>query len=302
MMMLVALSLLAHAESPQVLPKGADVAYAGLGASSFAAIQANKGSVLNSGARDRLLALRVDTYYARGLTDRIQIAAFAPVVHSRVFDRAGVAPCPRDTEYCDAITTVGEVGLQGRWQATRGPLNAVVSLAAVADPWNRGTRGRYTAVGQGSVGLIPGVVLGTEAPIRSVTVGIVGYAHYVFRIARRVDEGPAGPLKAPGDVLYGGLEARAKVKKITTQIGLTGDNRFGGLLWDSDYASFYFPTEDRWGVLRYRRLRAEVKVSVELPQSMGLHMAVGRVVAGVNTPPDVVDVSIGVHRYFAPRP
>lgn len=294
----------AAAESAGTLPAGAQVFYAGAGASSFGGVAYNEGAAGSDGERDRYLQLRLDSYYARGLSDRIQLSAWLnPLAAGLVFDTGGL-PCPGlgDSEdpafatYCDAVISAGELGVQGRYRALDGPVVATLGLAAVGDPWNAGSRGNYTAIGRGALGLAPGLYLGRDFHLGALPSGILAFATYTWRLYPLIGEGPLAG-ETPTDLLVGGLEWRVGTGDFTWQLGLSGSRALGGLLWDETFAEVYWPSTDRWLVIRDSYLRVEGKASYALSERSGLHLALGRVFAAVNTPDDLVDLSLGVHVY-----
>ena len=98
---------LAQAESAWILAPGDKVSYGGVGVSTFA-------TGVSGGARDRQYRARIDTYGALGLREGLQLAVDLPLVRTGVIEAEGVPPCPTDGDYCQAVTTVGEVGVHLR--------------------------------------------------------------------------------------------------------------------------------------------------------------------------------------------
>jgi len=294
----------ARAESAGTLPSGADVVYLGVGGATYASIDVNDGAAVSEGARDRAYKLRLDTYYAHGFTDRFQLSAWAaPAAAGFVTDTAGL-PCPDIGErggayegYCDPTVSVGEVGVQARYRLSRGDWRVTAGLAALGDPWNAGTRGRYTAVGVGTLGLAPGLYLGRDFELGGRPSGVVAYANYIWRLTPTLEEGSLAG-QTPPDVAGGGVEWRLGFGRWTGQLAVAGGSRVGGLLWNEPFVDEYWPTDERWLALRDRYLKAEAKASLALGDSAGLHLSAGRMLLATNTSETLTDVAIGVHRYF----
>ena len=110
-----------------------------------------------------------------------------------------------------------------------------------------------------------------------------------------------GAVRLPGDAAHGALELSARAGKTTGQLGVSGMSRLAGVEYGPDYLDGYRLTVDRWASLRCRELRGEAKLSRALSDATGLHLTVGRVLVARNGPRDALDVSLGLHRYVAPR-
>jgi len=302
--LLTALLPHAFAESAGTLPAGSDVVYVGVGGATYASIELNEGAAVGEGERDRAYKLRLDGYYAHGLTDRLQLSVWAaPVSAGFVTDTAGL-PCPDIGErggayegYCDLTLSAGEVGVQGRYRLTSGAWKVTAGLAALGDPWNAGTRGRYTAVGVGAFGLAPGLYLGRDFELGGRPSGVVAYGNYSWRVGPRLAEGSLAG-QTPPDIVGGGLEWRLGLGRWTAQVAVSGGTRLGGLLWDDDFMAQYWPTDERWLVIRDRYLKAEGKASLALSDTSGLHISAGRMLVAVNTSQTLTDAAVGVHKYF----
>lgn len=295
----------AHAEQSDVLPPGAHTVYGGVGINTYRKLQFIDGAGGEPQELDRALRTRLDLYWATGLASRVQLSAALPLVHSTVLDGDDTGPCPElfsEEQYCEGFVRPGQLSVAGRVLAVDRDLGLAVDLALQGDPWNAGLRGRYTAYGEGTVDLRPGLTVDWDAALGEWGLRLVGSGSYVFRFSRLIEEGSAAPFRAPADHVAGLAEFQLMPPgAVSFTVGTAGMTRLWGLDWDSDYQAEYFPTDDRWTVLWYRQLSAYGKVSVALPQDMGLHLGAGRVVAVRNGPPDTWDFTVGVHKYYGPR-
>lgn len=254
--------------------------YAGLGASTF-----QYGS---SGAiRDRQLRSRVDLYAAHGFGP-VQLSFDAPLMAATVLER-GHPPCPRE-DYCETTVGAGEAGLHAFVALPAGPINASAGLGVRADPWNSGTRGRWTNLGQGTVSGVASVVGGATSGPWSLEA----WAHYIAVVGREVE----GPLdgRLPSDAVSGGLNLGWS-GPVSVQLGVTGFSRTGGVEYQ-DWVGVYSGAEDRWSALAYREIVARGKLSLPLGDTAGLHLGLGRVLVAANGPRDATDISLGLHRYW----
>jgi hypothetical protein len=299
----------AQAESAAVLPAGGKVLYAGAGLNTYSRLRFADGSAADDGQLDRATRSRLDLYAASGLGTRFQVSAWLPVVRSTVpesgFGNDGRGPCPSSDDFCEPILSVGTAGLQGRAQLLRqesAPLDLSAGLALQSDLWNADVRSRYTAFGDGTVDLQPALYAGRGVALGATRLGLLGWGAYSWRRGRVIAEGSAGPFRAPGDDLRGGVELRVDPQgPLAVELGGRAYRRLWGLDWDGAYQSEYWPTQDRWTSLWYRDLALGGKLSVDLPRDLGLHLGAYRVVAVRNGPPDSWDLTLGVHRWFAPR-
>ena len=305
----LALALLApdaRAESASVLPGGSAVIYGGLGLNRFSRLQF-ADNVEGQQEIDPGLRLRADLYTASGLTDALQLSIYVPVVHGRILEQDERGPCPggvgsaTEDDYCDAFTTVGAPNIQARYALLDGAFKLTPALALGGDPWNADLRGRLVTPSDAVAEVAPGVYLGGTVDLGSVGLDLLGAGTYALRFGRLVDGG-AGPFRAPADEVRWSAEARVRPPgPVSVELGLHGVQRLWGVDWDASYQSSYFTTLDRWTALWYRHLAGSAKLSVALSDSMGLHVGAGRVLSVRNGPPDTLDFTVGVHRYFAPR-
>lgn len=294
-MMLLLAWAAAFADSATTLPGGSAVVYGGAGVNTF---QYGSSGLI----RDRQWRLRADFYGAVGLSERAQLSLDGPFVQTFVQDLGDRGPCPSDAyegDYCDPVTTAGEVGLTGRYALSRDTVKSVVELGVRTDAWNAGTRGRWTNAGLGTTSLVGGLLGEAHRTWEGVDIGVVAGARYRLVAGRDVDAG-LGAERLPGDAVHGVVELSARSGRTTGQLGLSGMSRLAGVEFGPDYVDYYRLTQDRWASLRYRELRGEAKLSRALSDNAGVHLTVGRVLVARNGPRDALDVSLGVHRYFPP--
>ena len=308
--MLLSLALLvapAGAESPGVLPKGSEVVYSGAGFTTFGSLKqrdaAGRSEVVQ---RDRELRPRVDLYGSLGLTDGLQLSASVPVVGSVVSDDPALQPCPQLLQsegYCDSYLTVGEARIDARYGLLRRRTKVTAGLAAQVDSWNAGRRGQYNSAGSGRTQLEAFVVTGGEVQAGDWRLRGLILGGYAYALAPSVTPtGGGAPVKAPGDSVRASVEGRANAPgPLAFEVGVHAQQRLTGVALDSAWVDDWFRSSlDRWNVLQYSAVAVSGKVSVDLPNSMGLHAGLTRTVAVENGPADLTDVSVGWHRYFAP--
>ncbi len=303
----------ARAETARVLPEGSTVVYAGLGLSTSRKLRYGDGSTTNASGQtigdatlDRLVKPRVDLYASHGLTPWLQLSGWLPLVSSFATTDDSSGPCPNQGPegFCDPEFGVGEAGIEARFGVVRGDLSLTPAMAVTSDIWNAGSRGQYTSLGDASVAVVPGLLLGYERRMGDWSLGVVGSGRYAWNVVRRsLDFGSAAPLSAPGDELYEVGEVKLGLP-VPVELGLSveGVQRLSGQDWEgSYYQEYWVDNDDRWTVLRYQHLAVRGRVSVALGDDMGLHLQGGKVVDVRNGPPDTWDFGIGWHRYFAPR-
>ena len=289
--MLLALFSLAHAESADTLSAGAKVLYAGIGSSTF-----QYGSSGN--LRDRQVRARLDTYAAVGLGERFQLAVDAPFLRSGILvDFEDRPPCneDRDDDWCAPVTTLGEAGLHGRLRLGGGDTRGALGLGFRSDRWNAWQRHRWTNVGQGASTLVAQGVFGQKLGRADLVIE----ARYGFVLGQSVQLQTGSTTRLPHDWVAGGLQLGFPTGPTWSQASVGGFTRLGGEEFGTAWTETY-PSEWVWSGLRYRELRGELKTSVPLGESSGLHLAVGRVLVAANGPRDTWDVSVGVHRYWGP--
>jgi hypothetical protein len=287
---LVLLLAAALAETPTTLPGGSSTAYGGVGVSTFE--YGSSGLI-----RDRVWFARVEGYGAVGLSDRWQLAAYVPLVHSWVVEIADRGPCPRPTDYCDPLTTVGDVVGEVRFSAVDARVKVAPALALHTNAWNKGSRHRFDAVGYAETGAVARVVVGSSGTLAKVAVKGLVYASLDLVLGTVIDQG-TGPIKAPLDTASAGIELVAAPGPWTLQVGAHGMSKLGGLAWGEPWVANYYNTDTQWLVLRYQTVRAELKVSRSIGSKSGVHMSVSRAVWADSGPKDMLDVSLGVHRWF----
>ena len=293
--LLVALALSgpAAAESADLLSRGASVIYGGTGVGTF-----ERGS--SGELRDRQWRGHLDLYGAVGATDWLQLAADAPLVVAGVQQIDGRGPCPTtayEPDYCDTTATLGEVGLSARARILGGQTALAAGLGVRSDAWNAGTRHRWTNAGLGTTAAVGSLVGGRRFLVGGVVAGALAAGELRLVAGREVDAG-LGASRLPGHAVAGLVELWADPGPARLQLGLSGTTRLSGVDFGRDYTDYYRFTPDRWASLRYEALRAELKVSVPLSEEVGLHVAAGRVAAAANGPRDAADLSVGVHRWF----
>ena len=308
--MLLSLALLvalASAESPGVLPRGSEVIYSGVGFSTFSALQQTDAAGQSETVeRDRELRPRVDLYGSFGLTDGLQVSASVPVVGSVIAEDAAVGPCPellQSEGYCESYLTVGEARLDARYGVMRKRTKLTAGLAAMVDNWNTNRRGQYNSAGTGRTQLealviTGGTVKAGDWKLRGLVLGAYAYA-----VAPSVTPTGGGPaVKAPGDSVRASVEGRADAPgPLAFELGVHAQQRITGVALDGAWVDDWFRSSlDRWNVLQYGAIALSGKVSLDLPNSIGLHAGVSRAVAVSNGAADLTDVSVGWHRYFAP--
>ncbi|MCB9746458.1 MAG: hypothetical protein H6740_28025 [Alphaproteobacteria bacterium] len=284
--LLLSLCGVAAAESAWVHPRGAYTLYGGLGYGTF---QYGSSGLI----RDRQMRGRVDLYGAVGLGHRLQLSVDAPLIHAWVLEHEDRGPCPREGDYCDPVTTVGESGLHLRWQALQGPLSLSLDAGLRSDAWNAGTRQRWTNAGLGTTQVLSSVVLERSWP--EAGWGAQAWGRYGLVFGR-----PVGDLRLPADTLAGGLAVQRAWRSTRVELSVGAWTRLGGAEFE-DWVGRYSALDDRWAALAYRQLSARLKWSFPLGETGGLHVSAGRVLLAANGPEDATDLSVGVHRYFAPR-
>ena len=300
--------LAARAESPGTLPGGAAVVYTGAGVTTFNRLTQDGEVQL----RDREVRLRGDLYGSVGLTDRLQLSASAPLVASFVVDNPDELPCPgllQSEGYCDSYVTVGQGRAELRYGVRRGAPWLTLGAAADVDRWNHERRGQYNSAGSGRTVLEGLAVVGAETglggwAVRGLVLGAYGRS-LGPEVSSSVEAGSGQDpivVQAPGDTVRGSVEVRGHRDGLAVELGGHVVQRLSGVDLDGDWVQDWFLTsQDRWNVLRYRGVAVSGKVSLELPGSSGLHVGAHRLVAVDNGASNTTDVSVGWHRYFAPR-
>ena len=292
----------AHAESAGTLPKGSEVVYTGLGFTTFSQLDQGGGIA----ERDRELRTRLDLYGSLGLTDALQLSLSAPVVHSTIADDADNLPCPDllpGEGYCESYVALGQARLDARYGLVRKQAKVTLGLAADVDRWNQARRGQFNSAGSGRTAAEAFVVTGAEVPAGDWRLsGLVlgGYTHSFAPDATSADGSIT--VKAPGDSVRGSVELRAKTPApVAFEVGAHRLQRLSGVDLDDAWGGdWFFSSKDRWNVLQYSHWAGSLKVSVDLPQDMGIHVGASRVLAVENGPTDLMDLSIGWHKYFSP--
>ena len=297
---------IASAESAQTLPAHSQVVYAGLGLNTYEQLQFTDGTGSEDQTLDRGLRTRLDLYGAMGLHERLTLSAILPVVHSTVLDDDDRGPCPDGQpfdDFCTAFTTLGPSALGLRFRATSSPLVLTAGISAGGDPWNSGVVGRYTSISDAALGLRPELLAERAFELSGgYGLGLLTAGAYRYVFGSDAPDGTAGSFTTPADEFQWQGELHVKTPhKVRIEVGAKGMHRLWGLDWDEAYQVGYFPTDDRWRVLWYRQVEATAKLSLELPADMGLHLGMSRVVQVRNGPPDTVDITLGVHRFFSGR-
>jgi hypothetical protein len=285
---------LALAEYAGTLPGHAVVVYGGPALTTYR--QLSVGTAPPGGDLDRAMQARLDLYGAWGASDRLQLAAYVPVVYSTVASYD--VNCTAGSDFCAAVAGVGKAGVQARYRLPVAAVTTTLGLGVSSAAWNADTRGRYTAVGEATTDLAPALFLGRDLALGAMGAGVVLFGTYDYRLVT-YDQAPL-PHRAPADDVRAGLEVKVSPGVLTAQLGGYTYQRLGGVDFSADI-EHYFDTDDRWAVLDYDNASVGAKLSVGLPHAMGVHLAVNRVVWVRNGPPDAVDVSLGVHKYWSPK-
>ena len=89
---------------------------------------------------------------------------------------------------------------------------------------------------------------------------------------------------------------------LAVEAGVHWMQRLSGVPLAGTWGQQWFPeTKDRWNVLQTRLVMGSAKVSIDLPKSMGVHIGGNWLFASAEAPSDLFDVSVGWHKYFAPK-
>jgi hypothetical protein len=267
------------------------VLYGGLGVGSFE--YGSSGLI-----RDRQVRGRVDTFAARGLGAAWELRGGLPLFRTGVIEDPGRGPCPGTDDYCAPTAGAGEawVGLR-RGLVDRG-VQALVEVGAFGDPWNAGTRGRWTNIGQGTGGGAVALVVGGDTRLGDGRIGVVGVARHRLIVGRAH---PDSAVRLPADELGGAVEVWAQRGRWRPELSVSSLGRLGGLDYGAEWVETWRPQADRWAALRYREVAARAKLSIDLAEGTGLHVSAGRVFAAWSGPRDATDLSVGVHRYWTAR-
>ena len=293
----------ALAEAPSTIPKGSKVLYSGVGLSTFSRLDQGAGTQ----TRDRAVKPRLDLYGSWGAAEWLQLSLSAPLQMGVVLDDPDLLPCPNllsEEDYCSTWAGVGTARLDARTPILKNTFKLTGGLAAMADPWNRGTRGRYNAPGPGTASAEAFVVAGPVLPVGDWTVRILGVGAYAYSFAPKATSADGTvTVKAPGDQVRGSAELRVKPPApVAVETGVHLMQRLSGVPLSGDWGTQWFPeTKDRWNVLQTRLVMGSAKVSFDLPSSMGIHVGGTWSYAVSGGPSDLFDVSVGWHKYFAPK-
>jgi len=286
--MWLALAMLGVAQAdPGLLPRGSAALYGGLGSSLWTV-------GMSRNPRDPASIFRIDAWGGYGVTDHVQLSGGLPLVHSRIVVDGPNRPCPSpEDDYCQPVTSVGDahvlVHLGSSWRRLRGRL----AIGPRTDAWNAATRTRYINVGQGTWG---GVVEGSGG-IESDDGGAFVEARYVARLGRPV---PGYDFRAPSDAVQGSVAGFVDLGQLRAQLAAHGHQQVAGVDYGPVYLQTLYDTGNRWGVVAFAQLRAEVKLSWALSDRSGLHLTASRAVATRNGPPDHTDLSLGAHLWIPP--
>ncbi len=280
------LSSLSFADSAAPLPDGGTAVYGGLAAYTWRKLRFDTDPEKDS-TLDRDLTFRLDLYASHGFTDRLSMNVSAPVVWSQVVDDPETNPCPNGPFPCEAVVTLGSLGVQARYAVLTGPVMISPALGLTSSSWNAATRGNYATVGEATTDVQPGLYIGGHAGSTfSFDWMVAGIYDYRTTFYAAQDGAPADDVRAFAE-LRGGMGI------VAVTLGASTYQRFGGVVVASDLG-----TDDRWAITDYDNLAGTAKVSLALPENMGLHLSATRILWVRNGPPDAIDVSIGVHRWF----
>ncbi|MFZ5477996.1 MAG: hypothetical protein ACOZNI_14575 [Myxococcota bacterium] len=285
--MFLGIVLHALAETAGTLEGGSGVIYGGPAASTYAHL-AGSGAPGSGGRLARALQARLDLYGAVGLSDRVQVGAYVPLVYSTVVER--LSNCDNEPDFCAPVATVGMAGVQGRVRVLDAPLRLTLGLGVSSGHWNADVRQRYTAVGESTTDVQPAVYAGHDLRFGR----LVAFAAYTNRHALYARDVVGYDGEVPADDLRGGLELHLRPGDLGLQVGAYTYQRLGGLALGDDW----YDSGDRWAVLDYDNVSVGAKLSVPLPANMGLHVGVTQVVWVHNGPPDATDLTVGVHKWF----
>lgn len=283
----------ARAEFAGTIPAGSAVVYAGPGLTTYAHLSVDTAPP--GGALDRALQSRLDLYGAYGLTDHVQLAVSLPVVYSTVATHD--SNCSGSSDFCTPVAGVGQAGVQVRYRLVGSPLYVTGALGLQSGAWLAAERGRFTMPGEATTDIEPVLLLGKDVQMGKVRGGVVASAQYTFRLETYAEE--VSP-SVPADDVRAAVEVKVAPGSWEFEVGAATYQRLGGDTFSS--TSPAWPTDDRWAALDYDNVQVHGKVSYALPGNLGVHAAVSRVVWVRNGPPDAMDVAIGVHKYWAPRP
>lgn len=285
-MLLLLLSPLALAESAATFPQGGASLYAGLGAYSFQKLRLGADPA-DTSTLYRDVTARAELYGGVGVTDRLMVTLSVPLVHSRVLD-----PPARDPSFpCGPISTVGTVAATVRYQIHRRWLDVTPGIAVSSAAWNAPTRGYYNTVGEATTDVGPVLYVGDRYGDARRGLSWVVSAGYTVRTTAYEASGGA-----PRDDARAAAELAGHRGPVTLTMGASTYQRLGGI-----EAASLLGTEDRWAVADYDSVSTQAKLSLALSEGVGLHVSTTRVLWVRNGPPDVSDVSVGLHRWFAPR-
>ena len=290
--MLVSLVMLAAAEPAAVMDKGALVAYAGVGATTYAWLNTgDEGGTEQQREVTRALQSRLDLFGAWVPTDRLQLVLYAPVVYSTVLDTDEAAPCTGATGNCEAITTLGSTAIGARYQLLRGtfPINAGLSVASQA--WNADVRRQYTMVGEATTDILPALNIGYRRTMGATRFMIDASASYAYRIPA-VDDAEI-PGKAPEDDIRASIDFGLASGPFEVHVSTSTLQRLGGTGF---YA--YGSSDDVWATVDYDAIGVGGKLSYGMANNMGVHLSISRTVWVHNGPVDATDGSLGVHKYW----
>ncbi len=283
--------LVGHATAgpADLLPRGSTTAYAGAGLSTF-----QYGS--SGWIRDRVFVAREDLYVATAPRAGWEVFASVPGLQGWVREYEDRGPCPRETDYCDPIVTVGQLSLGLRRGFEAGPARLAVAARGHSGAWNRDTRDRFDAVDYAETGVELSVAAAWRLRAGPWRLDLDAAAGWDAVLKEDL-----GGLRGPLDTLRGTLGGELAHGRATLALGLVGIRKLGGLPYGTSWVEDWYPTEDRWIVLRYAAIQAAGKLSWNLTDHLGLHLAGTATLAAWSGPKDLVDVAVGVHRWFPPR-
>jgi hypothetical protein len=275
--------------APSLLPSGSSAVYGGVGVSTW-----RWG--MSGNRRDPAAIGRVDTWAGHGLGDHLQLTGGVPLVASAIVGSTPHPPCPRasdDDDYCDGVVSLGDahalLHVGTRWRRVEGRLAA----GPRTDVLTAGTRTRYVNVGQGTWGgLLEGSLGVAHQGLSAFVEG-----RYVARLGRPVDGLPG---RYPSDAAQGTVAAAGRSGAFTLQLAVHGHRQLRGVEYGPVYLQRYYDTPERWGVVAFRQVRAEGKLSWATSDRSGVHLTVSRAVHTRNGPHDHADVGLGMHLWFPP--
>lgn len=285
--MLLFIAAEALAESAATFPAGGASLYAGMGVYSFRKLRIDSDPE-QTDTLYRDVTARAELHGAVGATDRLMLSASLPLVYSTVLQPE---ICTGGPFPCAPILTVGTASLAARYQILDRGIDLTVGLTLSSSSWNARTRGHYNTVGEATTDLGPSLYIGDRYPLGAGGLSWVVSAGYTLRNTFYDASG-----SSPDDDVRSAAEISGQAGPFMLTSGLSTYQRLGGI----EVASL-LGTDDRWAVADYDNVSAHAKLSIALRDTLGLHLSASHVLWVRNGPPDAFDLTVGLHRWFAPN-